>query len=156
MLQVEHKKFLTALFLTAAAMMFFASACGKKGPPTAPRPEKPAPAVNLEAVERDNVLVLQWQLPEGWRSDYTRPEGFSVQRALTDLEDDCPDCPVRFLQIGKVDFQHGRTVSDKWHFSDEIQANTVHRYQIVSYGAKGEGAEPSNTVVIRSDAKSGS
>jgi predicted small lipoprotein YifL len=134
--------------LAAAFLIFSAVSCGKKGPPVPPREIKPAPAVNLEVVHQDNVLILQWQLPEDWKTDYGQPDGFFVQRAQTPADDDCPECPVRFEQIGRVDYQHGRSVVEKWQFFDNASPGAIHRYRIVSFGQKGGRAAPSNTAVF--------
>lgn len=45
-------------------VLLAASACGKKGAPTPPIPERPAPVASLEARQEGNLAVLVWSFPD--------------------------------------------------------------------------------------------
>jgi hypothetical protein len=146
-----------AVALLAAALMLFAAACGKKGPPKPPKTLPPAPAVDLALVRQDDGLLLTWKLPENWQADYARPAGFIVQRALTPIELDCQGCPVRFEQeAAQVHFQEGRSRTDVWRFFDALRPDMVQRYRVISITEKGARSRPSETMTFDPESDSGS
>lgn len=76
-----------------------------------------------------------------------KPAGFIVYRAITLINKDCPQCPVRFERAGWVAYRSGRDVPETWYFEDTPTApGTVCRYRVRCYNDDGSLGEPSETV----------
>ncbi len=140
----------------AALFILTAVSCGKKGPPEVPRQQPLPVAENLSADLRESAIVLEWTLPQDWQEDHARPGGFIVYRAKNSIEEDCPDCPLRFKDRGKVALQDGRNLPETWKFEDRAEPGYVYRYRIRCYGKEGGRGEPSETVKFKLTRDSGS
>lgn len=141
---------LAALFILAAV------SCGKKGPPEVPGQQPLPVAENLSADLRESTIVLEWTLPQDWQKDYARPGGFIVYRARNSIEEDCPDCPLRYKNRGKVALRNGRSLPETWKFEDRAKPGYVYRYRIRCYGEENGRGEASETVKYKFTRDSGS
>ncbi|MFP4158195.1 MAG: hypothetical protein ACLFQ9_04480 [Desulfobacterales bacterium] len=137
-----------AVLCTALAVIFVAAgSCGKKGPPEPPGETRLPVAKDLEIEQTENSLLLKWSLPEIRGSEMKKPAGFIVYRAVTLINQDCPECPVRFERAGWVAYRSGRNVPETWYFEDTpADAGQVYRYRVKCYNDDGSLGEASETV----------
>ncbi|MFO7932029.1 MAG: hypothetical protein R6U97_11530 [Desulfosalsimonas sp.] len=137
-----------AVLCTALAVLFLAAgSCGKKGPPETPEEIGLPVAKNLEIEQADKSLLLKWSLPEIRDSEMKKPAGFIVYRAITLINKDCPECPVRFERAGWVAYRSGRNVPETWYFEDTPTGpGQVYRYRVRCYNDDGSLGDPSETV----------
>lgn len=142
--------------MLAALLILAAVSCGKKGPPEVSRQQPLPVAENLSADLRESTIVLEWTLPQDWQKDYARPGSFIVYRAKISIEEDCPDCPLRFKNRGEVALRNGRSLPETWKFEDRAEPGYVYRYRIRCYGEKGSRGEASETVKFKFTRDSGS
>lgn len=131
-------------------------ACGKKGPPAVPG-QKPLPVVdNLTVARQGKSLILEWSLSRQAASGKSEPAGFAVYRAEIPAGSGCPDCPVRYEEIGRVVYQGGPGAADRWYFADDAGCGGVCRYRVRCYGGAGRLGAASNTAEYVSESNGGS
>ena len=77
--------------------------CGKKAPPRPPRGNRPPNVLDLAYSISGNTIKLSWTIPKTSAKAKSPAIGFIIYRAQqSDIDSDCPDCPIRFLRIGDV------------------------------------------------------
>lgn len=126
-------------------------ACGKKGPPVAPR-TSPFPVVNdLLAKGEGNLVRLVWTMPAKPPANEPQVAGFYVNRSKTAIaQATCTDCPLTFERIADIPAANGAPAPGKpqFSFTDQVEKGFRYFYQVqVVTTAREEGPE-SNRVEI--------
>ena len=134
-------------------ILLLAFACGKKGPPVPWQTVVPKRIVNLEAIPREERLLLEWTSPKE-NTDKTpliNLAKFQVLRSEgTLIAGECKGCGERPKMIyemkvdGKEEMR-GKKVSI---FFEDQEARKVYVYQVVSINRRGYPSSPSNPVTV--------
>lgn len=137
---------LVAFVWTIPVLML--SGCGKKGMPKPPSGDEP-PAVNdLSYSIRENTIKLSWTIPQPDEKAKSPVIGFLVFRSKQMLiEDDCPNCPIRFLKIGELPAEGigaGQTKPATVFFTQRIEPGFRYIYKIRTYDEDGVAGNDSN------------
>lgn len=132
------------------ALLLTLPACGKKGPPVAPR-QMPPPAVEkLSRHRAGDRLVLTWTLPAASGLQRTDLAGFRVYRSRVGrAEPDCRSCPVLFERIADIPMERsaaGSGGTPRFSFSDTPAEGYRYRYKVTIYTPAGHEGQASDTV----------
>ena len=122
--------------------------CGKKGMPEPPSADKPPAVRDLGYSIRDNTIKLSWTVPQPDNTAKSSVTGFLVFRSKQMLiEDDCPNCPIRFLKIGELPAEgigSGQTEPATVFFTQKIERGYRYIYKIRTYDDDGVAGKDSN------------
>jgi len=106
---------------------------GKKTDPVPSHSIPPAPINSLSYELDEQGVTLNWSLPAT-----TSPSTFSaaikeflVERAAYDLEDFCPDCPLRYGVIARISAQGDQQLNYSYH-EEELKAGYIYFYRITT------------------------
>ncbi|MBC2716546.1 MAG: hypothetical protein HF978_14670 [Desulfobacteraceae bacterium] len=125
----------TILVLTA--LLILLSACGKKAPPISQTYVAPPVVERLQVMLEDNMMTLQWPVPEWEGKDENALAGFYVYHSKIDLsEAECKDCPVRFkrsanirIEINKSDGSYAKRLEKGFRYSFKVSCFTDSGYE---------------------------
>jgi hypothetical protein len=132
--------------LGCIVLVLLLTACGKKGPPVAPR-EKPLAAIaDLNGVLSADDLKLTWRHdPDNWSAT-----AYIVLRARQELpHPECADCPLAFEKTGSVPV--ARSLRKEKHtldFSQSLAAGFRYSFKVRPVTASGAQGPDSNMVLI--------
>ncbi len=127
--------------------------CGKKALPVSWDTIVPKRIVDLEAVSRDNGVLLQWTAPKENtdKSEITDLASFTVLRSEGDLiGDECRGCGespkvVHEMKVGGKEQVAGKKMSLLF---EDLQARKVYVFTVVSMNRSGYPSAPSNPVQV--------
>jgi len=110
--------------------LFFLVACGKKGAPTLKEYEKPAPPSLLQAIHREERVILQWSYPA------------EKERALEDF--------IILKSSGAEFKEFTHAEKNRRSYEDtNLEKGGNYRYKIIARNFKGVHSEDSNIIDIR-------
>jgi fibronectin type 3 domain-containing protein len=148
MMETMMKKILLLGIVTALLL-----GCGKKAPPISWDTVVPKRIVDLEAVSRDNGLLLQWTAPKENtdKSVLTDLASFSILRSEGDLVgDECRGCGQSPKVVGEMKVGEKEPVAGKKMslLFEDVQARKVYVFSVVSMNRSGYPSAPSNPVQV--------
>lgn len=141
---------ITIIMLTAILIL---SGCGKKGPPVPWETVVPKRIVDLEAISREERLLLEWTSPKENtdKSPLIDLAKFQILRSEgTLIAGDCRGCgeKIKMIYEMKLDGKEemwGKKISV---FFEDQEARKVYVYQVVSVNRRGHPSSPSNPVWV--------
>jgi fibronectin type 3 domain-containing protein len=127
--------------------------CGVKGPPVPWETIVPKRIVDLEAVPREEKVLLEWTIPKENtdKSALTDLAGFSILRSEGDLiGGECKGCGekptvVYEMKLGAKEEVRGKRVTA---VVEDLEPRKVYVYQVVSVNRRKDPSSPSNPVWI--------
>ncbi len=128
------------------AFMILFPACGKKGPPIPPTFVSPPVVKELQGVLENNIMTLQWPVPEWEEKEDNALAGFYVYQSQIALSDTgCEDCPVRFKKRADV-----RIVNNKIDrsYAQRLEKGFRYSFKVSAYTDSGYEGETSETVTV--------
>jgi hypothetical protein len=129
-----------------AALMVLVSACGKKGPPTPLSYVAPPVVADLQISCEDNMMTLQWPIPEWEGTDENALAGFYVYRSQIALSDTgCEDCPVRFKKTADIRFDNNKS---KGTYAEPVEKGFRYSFKVSAYIDSGYEGEKSDVATI--------
>ena len=143
---------LRILLLVALCMT---AACGKKGPPRAPRAVIPPAVSDLRADAEGSRIELSWSIPRRDGDVVEGIEGFQIFRFKTeDPEKLCVGCPVEFRKFEEVDLDtragRGAGIGDEDRVTvyDALQPGYGYMYKVRVVHESGGLSKDSNLVKV--------
>jgi hypothetical protein len=139
----------TITMLALGAVLLLAAGCGKKALPVSWDTIVPKRIVDLEAVSRDNQILLQWTAPKENtdKSEVTDLASFNILRSEGDLIGDacrgCGENPkvVHEMKVGGKEQVAGMKMS---LLLGDLQARKVYVFTVVPINRNGYAGPPSN------------
>jgi hypothetical protein len=134
-------------------LLMAASGCAKKGPPVPWDSIVPKRIVDLQAVPREDRLLLEWTVPKENtdKSPLTDLVGFQILRSEGVLiGDECKGCGEKTKVVYKMKLGSQEEVKRKRmviSFEDQ-EARKVYIYQVVSINQRGYPSSLSNPVTV--------
>jgi len=129
-----------------ATVVVLVSACGKKGPPTPLTYVAPPVVANLQLTLEDNMMTLQWPIPELKENDENVLAGFYVYRSQIALSDTrCEDCPVRFKKAADIRIDNNKS---KGSYAESAEEGFRYSFKVSAYSDSGYEGETSDTVTM--------
>ena len=143
---------LTLVSVTWMASTCMLSGCGKKAPPKPPSGNRPPQVKDLGYSISTNTIKLSWTIPKTSDKAKSPATGFLIyQSKQSAIEADCPNCPIRFLNIGDVLVRGG--VSGRPEpsvvFVQAIEPGYRYIYKIKAYDDDGVTSRDSNLIDFR-------
>jgi len=120
---------LSPLLFLLALLLFCSISCGKKGPPTLKAYQKPLPPTLLEAIHRENRIILRWDFPKKREFGIS---GFLIKRSTGQGFAKISDSDNNSRSYEDYDVKEGATLS----------------YKIISRNYRGIYSNDSNTITI--------
>jgi len=142
---------ITIIFLVA--ILIFSGGCGVKGPPVPWETVVPKRIVDLEAISREERLLLEWTSPKE-NTDKTPLINLAKFQILRSegilIAGECRGCGEKTTVVYemKVDGKEemgGKKISI---FFEDQEARKVYVYQVVSINRRGHPSSPSNPVTV--------
>jgi hypothetical protein len=134
-------------WMTAAFML---SGCGKKAPPEPPSGNKPPKVIDLAYSISNNTIKLSWTIPKPDDKAKSPVTGFLIYGSKqSSLETDCPNCPIRFKEIGDVPVRGagpGQSEPPPVVFTDTIEPGYRYIYKVRAYDDDGVTGRDSDFV----------
>ena len=136
--------------MTRAISIMLVNGCGKKGPPVPPTGNRPPKVMDLGYSIRNNTIKLNWTIPRTSDKAKSPVMGFLIYGSKqTAIEADCPNCPIRFKEIGdipvrSVDPDQGEP--SLMVFTQAIEPGYRYIYKVKSYDDDGVAGKDSNLV----------
>ncbi len=113
--------------------------CGRKAPPEPPIGSRPPKVKDLGYSINNNTIKLSWKIPKTDDKAKSRPAGFLIYRSKqTPLDADCPNCPIRFKQVGEVpvrDAGAGQLEQLMVVFTQTIEPGYFYIYKVRAFDA---------------------
>ena len=117
----------TALALSIAiAAAGLLAGCGRKAPPEPPQGTRPAKVNDLSYSMSGSTIKLSWTVPRG--------------------EKECPNCPLRFVEVGDVPVPAAGGGATPVVFVQTIEPGYRYVYKVVAYTDEGRRGRDSNQV----------
>ena len=140
---------LTLVSVTWMASAFILYGCGKKAPPEPPSGNRPPKVTDLGYSISENTIKLSWTIPKTSDTAKSPATGFLIyQSKQSAIEADCPNCPIRFLNIGDVLVRGG--VSGRPDpsvvFAHTIEPGYRYIYKVKAYDDGGAVGKDSNVI----------
>jgi hypothetical protein len=136
------------LFLILAGALILGLACGKKGPPVAPKPTIPPAITDLKAEVIGDKVRLTWSMPKKDNALFEGLEYFRVYKYTSHSSVDvCQGCPIPFEQLLDIKLNNpepARVEGDRVIFHDTIKADHRYAYKVVVYHKSGGVSKDSN------------
>jgi hypothetical protein len=123
--------------------------CGKKAPPEPPIGNRPPKVKNLSFSMTGNTIKLSWMVPAVDSKKTPPVRGFLIYRSKqSSLEADCPNCPLRFVEVGDVPVPADATggAAAPVVFAQTIESGYRYVYKVVAYTDEGLTGKDSNQV----------
>ena len=141
------------LTLVLMLVMAMAVACGVKGPPVPWETIVPKRIVDLEAVSREEKVLLEWTIPKENtdKSALTDLAGFNILRSEGNLVgDECRGCGekpkvIDEMKLGAKEEVLGKRVTA---VVEDLDPRKVYVYQVVSVNRRQHFGSPSNPVWV--------
>ncbi len=140
-----------ALFILVV-MVFWSSACGKKGEPRAPELVTPKMIQNLSARTGAAGVTLTWSRPTEYIDGKELKDLASFVIFRKELSPTCLDCPVPYRQLTTVFVEdHEKFIKQKQYryVDQEVRSQAVYRYRVSSQLRDGSLGGPSNEVEVK-------
>lgn len=140
------------LLWTVLLVSLSLSACGRKGPLVRPESLVPARASDFRAIQRGEVIQLDWSIPRRMESGgkLTDLAGFRVFRREVG---DCADCPESWRLLRQLDLEYlqgGERVADKMFFTERSATqDTGYEYRLVPFTKSSSEGPPSTVRITR-------
>lgn len=127
--------------------------CGRKGPPVPWETIVPKRIVDLEAMSREGLLLLEWTAPKENtdRSVLTDLAEFKILRSEgTLIAEKCRGCGERLKVVYEMKLDKKEEVKDKKIsvIFENLEAKRVYVYEVVSVNRRGYPSAPSNPVWV--------
>ena len=142
---------ITALtaFIWAIAIVTLGG-CGKKAMPEPPSGNKPPAVRDLSYSIRNNTIKLSWTVPQPDEKAKSTVTRFLIFRSKQmSIEDDCPNCPIRFERIGELPAQgvgSGQSGPAAVVFNQAIESGFRYIYKIRTFDDDGIAGNDSNII----------
>ncbi len=138
----------TALALSIAiAAAGLLAGCGRKAPPEPPQGTRPAKVNDLSYSMSGNTIKLSWTVPRGDEKKTLPISGFLVYRSMQNvIEKECPNCPLRFVEVGDVPVPAAGGGATPVVFVQTIEPGYRYVYKVVAYTDEGRRGRDSNQV----------
>ncbi len=151
--KVKSFKSKPRVIILIGVILIFVGGCGVKGPPVPWQTVLPKRIVDLEAITREERLLLEWTSPKENtdKSPLINLAKFQVLRSEgTLIAGECRGCgeKIKVIYEMKVDGKEemkGKKVSI---FFEDQEARKVYVYQVVSINRRGYPGSPSNPVTV--------
>jgi hypothetical protein len=138
------------LFLLGLWALLFLLACGKKGPPVAPRAVVPPAVQDLKAELVGGEVQLTWSIPTKNGAAFEGIEGFRVfRRNVHDSVAPCPGCPLPFDERLDIKLEYpepARVEGGRLIYLDKVAPDGRYAYKIIVYHKSGGVSRDSNVV----------
>jgi fibronectin type 3 domain-containing protein len=143
----------TKAVILLSLILLLSLGCGKKDLPVSWDTIVPKRIVDLEAVSRDNRLLLQWTAPKENtdKSVLTDLASFNILRSEGDLVgDECRGCGGSPKVVYEMKVREKEPVGGKKMslLFEELQARKVYVFTVVSTNRSGYPSSPSNPVQV--------
>ena len=133
-----------------ALPVLVAGGCGQKGPPVPPTGDRPPQVMDLGYSISNNTVKLSWTIPRTNDKAKSPITGFLIYRAKQNtIEADCPNCPIRFREIGDVPVRGagpGQAETSRMVFTQTIDPGFRYIYMVRSYDDDGVAGRDSKRV----------
>ena len=142
----------TVIILAAVTWLtsvFMLSGCGKKAPPQPPSGNRPPKVIDLGYSISENVIKLSWTIPKTSDKAKSPVAGFFIYRSKqSEVEADCPNCPVHFLKIGDVLVRRGDPGQPEStvDYTQSIEPGYRYIYKVTAYTPAAVEGPASNLV----------
>src|SRR4030042_1708832 len=128
-------------------------ACGKKGPPVPWSSVVPKRIVDLEAILREERLLLEWTSPKENtdKSPLIDLTKFQILRSEgTLIAGECRGCGEKIKMVHEMKLDGKEEIGGKKIsiFFEDQEARKVYVYQVVSINRRGYPSSPSNPVTV--------
>jgi hypothetical protein len=147
---IPGKNMPTVLALTAAmglAAVVLVWGCGRKGPPKPPSGKKPPAVDDLGYSISATTLKLSWTVPATTAKAKSAVAGFLVYRYQQPAnEEECPNCPLIFSQVGDVPRPKGGAGSQPLIYIQELEPGYRYTFKVRAYDDDGLAGRDSNLV----------
>ena len=143
---------LTLASATWMASALILSGCGKKAPPEPPSGDRPPRVIDLAYSISENTIQLSWTIPKTSEKAGTPATGFLIYRSKqSSVEADCPNCPVRFLEIGDVLVRSelSEKPAPSVTFVQALEPGYRYFYKVKAYDDNGVAGKDSNVIDFR-------
>ena len=152
-MRTSFKVMNTKALILLGLILLLSPGCGKKAPPVSWDTVVPKRIVDLEAVSRDNQILLQWTAPKENtdKSELTDLASFSILRSEGDLVgDQCRGCggKPKVVYEMKVGGKEQVTAKKMSLLFGDLQARKVYVFTVVSMNRRGYPGAPSNPVQV--------
>ena len=142
-----------ALILCCIVSVVILGACGRKGPPMPWGLFVPKRIVDLEAIPREGGLFLTWTAPKENTDNtpLTNLAKFQVLRSEGNLVNgECQGCGGKPIVVYEVKLESKEEVKGKKInvFFDNLEAEKVYVYQVISINRREYPSAPSNPVTV--------
>lgn len=128
------------------------SGCGKKAPPIPPRGDRPPKVLDLAYSISGNTIKLSWTIPKTSDKAKSPAIGFYIYRSQqSEIEADCPNCPIFFQKIGDVLVRSGAPGQPEaplvW--TQTIEPGYRYIYKVKAFDDDGLAGRDSNVIDFR-------
>ncbi len=134
-------------WMTAALML---SGCGRKAPPEPPSGNRPPKVIDLGYSISNNTIKLSWTIPKPDDKAKSPVTGFLIYGSKqSSVEAECPNCPIRFKEIGDVSVRGavpGQPEPPSVDFTHIIEPGYRYIYKVRAYDDDGVTGRGSNFV----------
>lgn len=121
--------------------------CGRKAPPEPPLGARPAKVKDLSFSLAGKTIKLSWTIPLGGGKKTLPISGFLVYRSRqSSVEQECPNCPLRFVEVGDVPAPAAGSAKAPVIFTQQIEPGYRYVYKVVAYTDEGRKGRDSNLV----------
>jgi hypothetical protein len=121
--------------------------CGRKAPPEPPLGARPAKVKDLSFSLTDKTIKLSWTIPLGDGKKTLPISGFLIYRSRQNsIEKECPNCPLRFVEVGDVPAPAAGSATASVIFTQPIEPGYRYVYKVVAYTDEGRKGRDSNRV----------
>ncbi len=118
------------------------SACGKKAPPIPSTSVAPPTVAGLEITLNDDMMTLQWPVPDWDKKDENALAGFYVYRSRSALsEPECEGCPLTFQKTADIRIENHPS---RERYEERLEKGFRYTYKVSAYtesGYEGESSE---------------
>ncbi len=122
------------------------SACGKKAPPIPPTYVAPPVVNGLQIMLKDDIMTLQWPVPEWEEKDENALAGFFVYRSQIALSDTgCEDCPVRFKKAADIRIDNNKSNGS---YAESLEKGFRYSFKVSVYTDNGYEGEKSDAATV--------
>jgi hypothetical protein len=139
-----------AIALTVAwglAAVILISGCGQKGPPEPPSGKKPPAVRDLRYSISATTINLSWTVPATTAKAKSPVAGFLIYRNQQPaFEEECPNCPVIFKQIGDVPSPQAGPGAQPLVYQQTLEPGYRYIFKVRAYDDEGLAGRDSNLV----------
>src|SRR4030043_87637 len=149
----EKLKLKTMTIVTLIMVLIFLGGCGMKKPPVPWGTVVPKRIVDLEAILREERLLLEWTSPKENtdKSPLINLAKFQILRSEgTLIAGECRGCGEKIKMVHEMKLDGKEEIGGKKIsiFFEDQEARKVYVYQVVSINRRGYPSSPSNPVTV--------